>query len=358
MGTIRVTLSDLGDLSTLETVWKALEKHAQPSVFQSWSWVNCWLKTPGVSPQLLKVRRREEIIGLALIQASETSRFFNAPKVYLQETGNPEIDALYIEYNNILTAPENLETVTKACLSFLTSSKDLGGNFRFSGVSAFFFEQLRTMPENFRTDQEGPSYFVDLENLRRRQQPYFDVLSRNTRQKLNRARRQVEKVAPIELTRAETTEEALAYLESLETLHQTVWRARGHPGAFQNTFFQSFHRRYIETSFNDGTIDLLRIHAGERTLGYLLNFVHSGVVYQYQSGIDYTEEHQHPGYLAHAAAIQYYLDTGLKVYNFMAGDNQQKSSLSTDREPLYWITLRRPSLALKLSDIIRHAFGR
>jgi CelD/BcsL family acetyltransferase involved in cellulose biosynthesis len=355
---IRVTLTDTGDLKSLESAWRALESHAHPSVFQSWSWVQCWLQTPGVSPQLLTARDGDDIAGLALLQSAPKRHFIGKPTLYLQETGVPEIDALYIEYNDILSSPDARDRVADACLKFLTEIAENGQIIRLSGVSETWRQQSESTPLACKIQQKGTSYFVDLEPIRAQGLPYIKVLSRNTRQKLTRSRRKIEEAGPITLKRADTVAEAQKFLDQLSALHQKTWRARGKPGAFQNVVFSAFHQRYIETSFNEGTIDLLRVRANDIDLGYLLNFIYGGVVYQYQSGVDYTLKNHHPGYLTHAAAIQYYLDSGLLIYDFMAGDNQQKASLSTCTEPLYWITLQRRGFATILENMARRALRR
>ena len=295
MNPIRVTLTETGDLKSLESAWRALESHANPSVFQSWSWVQCWLQTPGVSPQLLTAWDGNNIVGLALLQSAPKRHFFEKPTLYLQETGTPEIDALYIEYNGILSSPEERDRVADACMTFLTNIAENGQNIHLSGVSEAWRQQAETTALACKIQQKSTSYFVDLETIRAKGIPYIKVLSRNTRQKLTRSRRRIEETAPITLERAKSIEQAQKYLDQLSTLHQETWRARGKPGAFQNTMFSAFHQRYIETSFKEGTIDLLRICAGDTDLGYLLNFVHSGVVYQYQSGVDYTLKIHNPG---------------------------------------------------------------
>ena len=358
MNPIRVTLTETGDLKSLESAWRALESHANPSVFQSWSWVQCWLQTPGVSPQLLTAWAGNDIVGLALLQSAPKRHFFEKPTLYLQETGLPKIDALYIEYNDILSSPEDHDRVTIACLKFLAGIAENGQDICLSGISETWRQQAEATPLACKIQQKKTSYFVDLESIRAQGLPYLKILSRNTRQKLTRSRRRIEEIAPITLERANNVAEAQKFFSQLSTLHQETWRARGEPGAFQNTIFNAFHQRYIKTSFKEGTIDLLRVRADDTDLGYLLNFVHAGVVYQYQSGVDYTLKSNHPGYLAHAAAIQYYLDSGMQVYNFMAGDNQQKASLSTCTEPLYWLRLRHRNFATILGNMARRALRR
>ena len=63
------------------------------------------------------------------------------------------------------------------------------------------------------------------------------------------------------------------FLEALVRLHQITWTGRGKLGAFANSTFMRFHRELITRGIPRGEIDLLRIDAGEQTVGFLYNFV-------------------------------------------------------------------------------------
>ena len=354
MHNISVTLETLPDLSNLESIWRTLATRADHSVFQSWPWVHCWLDTPGVDPELLIARDGDSVVGLALIQHSvQHRRFMRIPTLHLQETGDAGIDSLFIEYNGFLSERACSEAVVAACLDFLIAQSDSWRELRLSGVSETFKTCAEQADAHCEIRSDQTSYFVDLDALRAQGRPYLNALSRNTRQHHNRSRRHIEKSGPLQLQRAGGISEALTYLEELKRLHQQTWRLRGEPGAFGNPVFELFHQRLIETAFAEGLIDVLKFQVGDAPLGYLLNFVHDGTVYQYQSGFNGAYNRQRPGYIAHAAAIQYYLDAGMRVYNFMVGDNQQKSSLSTNTEQLFWLTLQRPNLGMRLENILR-----
>lgn len=275
------------------------------------------------------------------------------PTLHLQETGDSGIDSLFIEYNGFLTDRACSDAVVAACLDFLIAQPDSWRELRLSGVSETINAGAEQAGAYCAIRSDRTSYFVDLDALRTQGKPYLNALSRNTRQHHNRSRRHIEKNGPLQLQRAGNISEALTYLEELKRLHQQTWRLRGQPGAFGNPVFDSFHQRLIETAFAEGLIDVLKFQVGDAPLGYLLNFVHDGTVYQYQSGFDGVHSRHRPGYIAHAAAIQYYLDAGMRVYNFMVGDNQQKSSLSTKTEQLFWLILQRPSLSMRLENFLR-----
>lgn len=159
---------------------------------------------------------------------------------------------------------------------------------------------------------------------------------------------------PLQADKAASVEEALTFLDELKGLHQTYWRSRGRPGAFAEPFFERFHKRLIETAYPSGQVDLIRVRAGKKLIGYLYNFLYRGKVLSYQSGFSYEDESKFkPGMVSHVLTITEYLASGLDKYDFLAGDSQLKSSLSTDRLEMYWITLQRGKVLFKLEDFAR-----
>jgi CelD/BcsL family acetyltransferase involved in cellulose biosynthesis len=138
------------------------------------------------------------------------------------------------------------------------------------------------------------------------------------------------------------------------TLHQRTWNARGEPGAFTSARKVAFHQALIRRAFPRGAIQLLRVSAGQETIGILYNFLQNGKVYFYQSGLNYGEaKHLKPGLVAHASAIRYCLEQGLNEYDFLAGDARYKRSLAKDSRPLAWVVFSRPHFKLALIEFLR-----
>src|SRR5205823_439645 len=111
-------------------------------------------------------------------------------------------------------------------------------------------------------------------------------------------------------------------------LHQAYWKSRGEKGAFAQLNFVRFQGLLIGRGFARDEIDLLKVTAGDRVIGYLYNFFYRGRAYAYQSGFDYALGGQHakPGLTCHALAIAHYLARGASAYDFLAGDSQYKRS--------------------------------
>ena len=167
----------------------------------------------------------------------------------------------------------------------------------------------------------------------------MDGLSANTRHQLRRSDRAYAVEGALRLERAETPERAHDYLVALRGLHQAAWRERGQPGAFATSFFERFHHALIGRGHPRAEIDLMRVSAGPRTIGFLYNFRYRGESLSYQSGFDYANAGRHakPGLTCHHQAICDARAWGAEKYDFLAGDDRYKRSLSDNEQTLLWL---------------------
>jgi hypothetical protein len=184
---------------------------------------------------------------------------------------------------------------------------------------------------------------------------YLAQLSANTRAQVRRAMRLLESRGVLDLRRAATLEEALVYLEELRALHEASWRRRNKgSGAFAYATFGAFVRRIVMEGYESGAVDLLKLSAGGETIGLLLNFIHDGHVYAYQSGFAHFDDNRiKPGLAAHVHAVSRYAASGCEGYHFMAGAARYKESLGTATESLTWLEFRRDALTLRIEDGLR-----
>jgi CelD/BcsL family acetyltransferase involved in cellulose biosynthesis len=183
---------------------------------------------------------------------------------------------------------------------------------------------------------------------------YLARLSRNTREQIRRSWRIYGEQGPLAVEAAADLPEALAMLDELAQLHQDSWTARGKPGAFASKRFTAFHRDLIRRVFPKGGVQLLRIRAGSAVIGLLYNFVHARRVYSYQSGLRFSDDNRlKPGLVAHVAAIRYCREAGLLEYDFLAGEDRYKHSLSTDARMLTWLVFERSTLKMRAIRLLR-----
>ena len=61
---LRVRLDPCPELPEVGAAWQALETHAAPNFFTSWTWIGCWLRhlPPTLRPLLLPHRRNTSLV--------------------------------------------------------------------------------------------------------------------------------------------------------------------------------------------------------------------------------------------------------------------------------------------------------
>lgn len=284
---------------------------------------------------LLAARQDGHDVALGLL--NRTPSRLAPDTLWLGESGVAERDSIFIEHNGLLVA-RGAEAALQPSMNLL-----LGGSWRrrlvLSGVSDAHLAAACATSGAVRIHASRPAPFVALQAL-----PaggFLAALSASTRYQLRRSARRYASHGPPAIRRAETLAEALDTLDELAVLHQATWTARGKPGAFANTAFRRFHAALIERALPRGEVDLLRIAAGEKTIGCLYNFRFASDVLAYQSGFDYavSDPHEKPGLTCHHLAIEAAQAEGARRYDFLAGEDRYKASLAGASETLHWLDI-------------------
>ncbi len=358
---LAVTLRRPTDWAALGEQWRELEARADGSFFQTWSWVGCLGPERYDDPMLLEAWRDGRTVALGLFNRHRGWPF---DTLWLHETGDPSWDTVFIEHNGLLTeagaAGADLSLLTtclaEARLAALPGSR-IGRRLILSGVDAAHLRAAAATGAVSRlTTRVAPA--LDLAALRRDGLGHEGVLSANTRAQLRRSLRAYAALGALGIRRAADTAEAHRFLDALAGLHQATWQRRGRAGAFADPHFARFHHALIDRASPSGEVELWRVNAGAVAIGYLYNFQHRGRVLAYQSGFDYVvaDRRAKPGLTCHHLAIEQGLAEGRQCYDFLAGDDRYKRSLSNSAATLHWLTIgprmdpnRLPGLACRLA---------
>lgn len=352
----------LADTSKLERLWTELELRSDCSFFLTWDWIGSWLsETPNLSPLLLSVFDGAMVVALALFQPMANRRIGHNRVLMLHQSGIRSVDVITIEYNGIMSDRRYAQRVEAGLFIYLAETGILG---RGSRAWQEVHVALATISLADRAREAGlvttelvrmPSWFVDLNAVRASGKPYWDGLSSNTRHQIRRSLRLYQRWGAVKATAARSTDEALKFFDELKSLHQKTWTDRGLPGSFVDSSFERFHRTLISRCIERGTVEVVRVTAGDRLVGQVYNFIRNRRVYAYQTGLSYEREPKlKPGLICHCMCIDRHLGMGADVYDFMGGEARYKASLGIKGPDLahYMIepkTLRSQSLALARS---------
>lgn len=368
-----VTVEELTDPSRLALEWQDLFQRADASFFLSWHWISNWLRLhpPGVKFAKVTVRREGQIVGLAVLSRQKLRRYrlLASNLLALHEYAVSDRD-LVIEHNGLLVDARWAAEIWTDVVRYLKECVPEWDEIQLSGIPVdcpvIKPDFLQRLCLNCYRSGESDAWYVDLDKVRSTGKGYLATLSKKTRYKLRGYFRDYEHLGPLRVETAGSLGEAQAYFDELKRMHQAYWTRRGKPGSFANPLWERFHRAVIESAFNAGGVQMLRMTAGECTVGYLYNLVHRGHVSMIQSGYNYEEtevaEHAHPGFVSVCLAVEHNVKVGNRVFDFLAGDAQYKRMLAHDRVRLAWVRLQRPRLKFWVEDVgrwvVRKILGR
>lgn len=353
---LQVALERIDAVDALAHDWRRLEAVADGSPFLSWHWVSAWLRMlpSQVQPLLFSARDAGGVVAFGLlIEVAETGvkRMFGNCSLHLQETGDPELDEITIEYAGLLVR-SGQETRAYAALLELVNARfpslralHASGSIHGHWISDALPEGLSAY--DLHADM---SCYVDLDQVQALGGDYLKALSKSTRAGLRRTERAYAELGALEIEIAVDPGQALQWLDGLRELHTRYWEAKGEGGSFASAFFGEFHRELVREGTQAGFTQLMRITAGEHIVGYLYHLVWNDHVYFYSSGFDYglAVAENRPGYLAQLLAIRRYAALGMRAYDFMAGESRYKRMMSTHARPMHNIRISPASWRLAL----------
>lgn len=361
-GLIRCQVLPAAAWRQVEPAWTAVfDASRSQSFFMSPEWVGAWLATFGdvTKSDVLLFDDAGEPVGAAIL-ASRLTRIGLVPvrQLYFHTAGEPRHEGVAVEHVFPLAVRPRQDDVF-ASLMYRVRERDWD-ELLLSGVDEASLYRFQTaLPDAAIETEWRPTYQVDLNKLRASHARYESVLSKNSRDQLRRSLRLYGARGEIIVRFAATADEAHAMLGELAVLHRQRWEERGEPGAFATARWRDFHTRLIERAFPRGGVQLIRVSAGDTTIGLLYNFVQGSTVSFYQSGFRYEDDNKlKPGLVTHAVCIQACLDMGFDLYDFLAGDpdgSRYKGSLSTHVVQLAWSVLRRPTARTRLVAAMRRA---
>ncbi|WP_198372369.1 GNAT family N-acetyltransferase [Roseomonas rosulenta] len=325
---IRIEAGSVSCFAELGEAWRALEARApSASFFQGWTWMGCLVEERFPNPVVVRAEVDGVLVGLALFNRRRG-------RLYLSESGDPIMDAPFIEHNAPLIAEGAPAEVLPGMMRAAWRS---GWNWgmTLSGVPP---EVAAAAGGLTWRRQERVAPYVDLDAVRAAGGDYLATLSANTRQQIRRSLRAYAARGEVRLERAGSVGEALEWFEEMVRLHEETWRARGSLGAFRDGRILNFHHNLIQRGVELGEIHLLKGRSGSTVFGYLYNFNSNGWICSYQGGwqIPRNNSEFRPGIICHVLAIMNAINESSRRYDFLAKESRYKLVLSREKLTLDW----------------------
>jgi len=359
VGRLSIQVHELSEWPQIAPLWAVMAENSPYSSFYlSEDWTSLWLDVFGefVRPQILRFMVEDVPVGVCLLVRDVERRGpFRVSRLYMNTGAGTLAGRPFMEFNSLLYIAGWEEKIAAALGEHLRALD--WDEFSIEGISPspmLSWLQVDTLPELPASVKVRSSYYVDLGRLRIRKKSYESSLSSNTREQIRRSIKRYSRLGAVRVEIAQDVPQAEDFFEEMRGMHQARWNGRGHAGAFATGRRLDFHRALIKRAFPKGAIQMLRVLAGNSTIGVLYNFVQHSKVYFFQSGFDYELDSDcKPGFVTHALAIQHCLDAGFSDYDFLAGDARYKRSLAKERRPLHWVVFGRPGMRMAMIELLR-----
>ncbi len=307
-------------------IWeKVYDESSCKSPFLHINWIRSWLLAIDSKPLTALFLLNGEIKGIAIIGLeSKDYILFRVQTAYLNQTGNFKYDQSWIEYNDLLCPSQHKSIFFNLLLEELKKINIT--QLKTSMTSASFGEFLNTHSILYNDVSISKGFKTKLDDVVSSPRKIF---SKNTSSQIKRSIRILEsKFGKLVLSKCFSSTDIATSFEQLAALHRAKWSPSQHGSGFDNDVFVKQHAALLYSMPNFA--ELLKFKAGDKILGYSLNFKLGNTVYFYCSGLtaDNSDNKVKIGYVMHYLIMKHYQGEGFQNYDFLGGESRYKRSLS------------------------------
>lgn len=159
--------------------------------------------------------------------------------------------------------------------------------------------------------------------------------------RLGRARRKAEREHRLAVRIPASAADAQRLFDGLVTLHAARWQRRGEPGVLAHESVQRFHRTVIETMWPAGLVRTFGLELDGALAAVVYGFAVHGRMAFYLGAFDPRRAGLSPGALLIAFTIERLAGEGIRLFDFLRGDESYKYRFGAIDQPCFGRTLRR-----------------
>jgi CelD/BcsL family acetyltransferase involved in cellulose biosynthesis len=358
----KISANDKEAFKQLAEDWQTLQSQAECDFFMSWHWIGNWLAQAPKNYFVLEARQEGILVGLAVLFINKPLKLKCIPisELWLNKTGQPKFDQIWIEYNDFLTLKSDRKEIRKAMLMAITEQQKSWQQFNIGlsddEVIAQSAETLNLLQTNI-TISKG--YKVNFEALQETSSDYSTVPSKNTLRQIKRSESLLREKGELIFQIAQDKSTKQHYLNEISALHIKKWQETEEGSGFSNPNFVEFHKNLLFGAFSSEHTELCQLSLDGKTLGYLYNFRWQSKTYFYLSALEtFADNRIKVGLLLHYLMIQVCIERGDTSYDFLCGDARYKNSLSNSSYTQTIASFSRTGLTTTTFNLLREIKSR
>jgi CelD/BcsL family acetyltransferase involved in cellulose biosynthesis len=343
-----VVVEDERALDALEPEWNALLERSDASVFQSFEWLRTWWRHFGEGRRdarlhVVTVRGRDGLVGVAPFYVERARVLGALPLRRLLYIGHRDSD-----YLDALAARGREAECAEAVAGYLAGRGDvfdvaiLEETPDRSQVGRLLHESFVRRGWAASRFVEGPCPRTALGGTWEETIARFKI---DDRREVRRRLRNIQKEHRVELEVVTAGADVVPSMREFVEMHQQRWARDGYWGAFADRDQAEFHCEAAERLSRRGWLFLafLRVDGRRCAVNYGFAFRDAVAIYLTGSREVPPELARHsPGRLVHALSMQWTIEGGRPVYDFMRGGERYKYELGAVDVP-NWTVVAYPS---------------
>jgi CelD/BcsL family acetyltransferase involved in cellulose biosynthesis len=332
------------ELEAIVPAWEGiLNENATLSIFSTPEWLGSWWEAFGYTRRLIALAffdKRGTLLGLVPLYEDRAAGPCFSHLTWLRFVGDGSMDS------------DNLDMIVRpgferaCCRAFL---RWLGGHRGWDVCS------LNTMPENSVGAQmlrqelapskwavhrtESPGAVIPLPAT---WQSYVESLASTFRPLVTRYPRRLANRFAVRVRRLEDPGRLPEALDLLFSLHQKRWNVANEQGSFDLSERREFYRRIAAAFLRRGWLEFWFLELNGEAVASQFYFRYRRTVYGLQEGFDPDFASDKVGYALRAAALQHFIETGARRYDFLGGFNAHKRTWGAQPRSYQNLWLARP----------------
>lgn len=303
-----------------------LNSSASASIVQSCSWMHTWWDIYGPERKLFVVcgYKGGELIGIAPLSiGKEGTKYFKIIKFQtanLLGSGNTRARGVLSDYLDFIIKTGFEDEFIDGFLKFIKNEngwdeiilEHISEKSLLPGICRKYADKYNL---NYSVTDERPCVLIKLPNS---WDAFLKGLSSSTRYKINRGRKELNKIGG-EYRVIKSESELSDAFQHLERLHQYRWNTKGMPGSFSSPEWRKFHKHLMKLLLPKGELKLSFIEIDNEPVAANYNFSYNDKIHFFQSGlIPHENKHIRLGLLLHSFCIEEAIQEKYKEYDFLS----------------------------------------
>jgi len=343
-------IQSIDAFSALEREWNALLNLSEESTFfLKWDWMFTWWEHFGSQEGLfiLLIKKPSgELLGVAPFYIN--TKWQGLPIKALSYIGSEPISS---EYLDIICAPEYKKDITDSIADFLSKQNFLWDcialNDTLGDSVSYTLLQKKISDRGFVSVNDGCQLCPYLE-LPGSEEELLDKLSSQLRSTI---KRKTKKMLTDGITFDFTSDVEVigSHMNSLFSLHQKCWNARGMPGTLKDENKKKFHLNIAANLLPKNNIRLYTLKESDKIIAALYGFQYGGSIFYFQSGYDPEWSKYSPGTLLMWKAMNNAIQEGAQIFDFLRGDEAYKKLWAKNVKTTYsTVFYKNPNMKMNI----------